>query len=241
MRTKVLSVEEYAKKIKAAWSKSVTDILETAKLCAEAQEKLTAKERKALKEKLPFGDEAFSMYVKIGSDPWFRGDEIKAKLPASYSSMYELARWSAQLREAAVETGVLYPGATRAKLEQFKEEQTESGSASPPKQKSRQSPAAVKGAGETKSQPPTKHEEQDAASEDEGREERADEGQEERVDELEEACEQDSRQQQVSVARFYFDPDFDPAARADFEERVDSLCEECGVTVKWSPQCQLAA
>ena len=39
MRTKVLSVEEYAKKIKAAWIKSVTDILETARLCAEAQEK----------------------------------------------------------------------------------------------------------------------------------------------------------------------------------------------------------
>ena len=160
-------------------------------------------ERKALKEKLPFGDEAFSMYVKIGSDSWFYGDAIKVKLPASYSSMYELARWSAQLRKAAVETGVPYPGATRAKLKQFKEEQTESGSASSPKQKSRQSPAAVKGASQTKSQPPTKHKEQDAALEDEG-EERADEGQEERVDDLGEACEQDSRQQLVSVATILF-------------------------------------
>lgn len=186
MSRKVPSVEEYAKKINTAWKKTVDDLLETARLCAEAQKKLKLKERTALKEQLPFGDEAFSMYVKIGSDSWFYKDAIKVKLPASYSSMYELARWPRELREAAVEKGVLHPGATRAKLEQFKEEQTESGSASPAKEKSRQSPAAVKGASQTKSQVPSQPEDQDAALR---QDEPGVEGQEQ-VDEPEETWEQ---------------------------------------------------
>ena len=126
MSARVLNLEEYAKKIKACWRRSVEAILQTAKLCAEADEKLNANEKKTLKEHLPFGAACFSMYVQIGSDPWFDEKENTAKLPASYSTMYCVTGWSPELREAAIKNGVLHPGATRAELVQFKEEQTES-------------------------------------------------------------------------------------------------------------------
>ena len=71
----VLTVEDYVKKITVSWRKSVSEILETARLCADANKHLQPKERKELQERLPFGQAAFSMYVKVGLIP---GSTIKA-------------------------------------------------------------------------------------------------------------------------------------------------------------------
>ena len=126
----VLAVEDYVKKITVSWRKSVSDILETARLCADARKHLQPKERKELQERLPFGEAAFSMYVKVGSDPWFYDKSVQAHLPPSYSSMYVIALWPVKWREAAIESGALNPGVTRAELEKFGEDQTQVGSPS---------------------------------------------------------------------------------------------------------------
>ena len=58
----------YATAISAAWNKSVDNILEAAKLCAEADKELSASEKAELFEQLPFEAPTFSRLVKIGND-----------------------------------------------------------------------------------------------------------------------------------------------------------------------------
>lgn len=59
-------VKEYAKSINGSWRKSTDSVIETAKLCAEADKKLKASEKTKLFEVLTFNKATFSKLPKIG-------------------------------------------------------------------------------------------------------------------------------------------------------------------------------
>jgi hypothetical protein len=103
----------------------VESILETARLCAEANAKLPKKEKHALLAELPFEHPTFSKLAKIGSDPRIHADSIKGLLPPSYSIMYALSSLSDEQLQHAVDSGVLHPKATRTDIESLSEQEQE--------------------------------------------------------------------------------------------------------------------
>ena len=109
--------EGYAAAISAAWNKSVESILEVARLCAEADKQLSAGQKAELLEQLPFEAPTFSKLVKIGNDARLRSDDMRSRLPPSYSIMYEVALCSGSQLEHAIESGALHSGASRSEIE----------------------------------------------------------------------------------------------------------------------------
>jgi hypothetical protein len=107
----------YAAAISAAWHKSVEDTLEVAKLCAQADRELAAAAKAQMLQQLPFQAPTFSKLVKIGNDPRLHTAEMLPRLPASFSSMYEIALCSDPQLEQAIDSGMLHPGATREEIE----------------------------------------------------------------------------------------------------------------------------
>ena len=86
------TIQEYAKAINSSWHKTTDSVLETARLCAEANKKFGAEPRKKLIKELDFSSAAFSKLVKIGSQPQLQTDPVKSLLPPNYSIVYEVAK-----------------------------------------------------------------------------------------------------------------------------------------------------
>jgi hypothetical protein len=117
-RVKTLNnLASYASAISAAWHKSVENTLEAATLCAEADKELSSQEKAQLIEQLPFEAPTFSKLVKIGNDPRLRSEEMRPRLPPSFSTLYEIALCSDTQLERALVSGALHPGATRSDIE----------------------------------------------------------------------------------------------------------------------------
>ena len=91
------TIQEYAKAINSSWHKTTESVLETARLCAEANKKFAAAEpKKELIKKLDFSSATFSKLVTIGHDPRLQEASVKALLPPNYSIVYRVAKLSAQ-------------------------------------------------------------------------------------------------------------------------------------------------
>ena len=60
-------VTKFADAINKSWRKTTDNVLETAKLCADADARLETKEKKKLIKDLDFNDSTFSKLVTIGS------------------------------------------------------------------------------------------------------------------------------------------------------------------------------
>ena len=88
-----------------------------ARLCAQADKELSPAEKAQLIQQLPFKAPTFSKLVKIGNDPRLRSDDMRARLPNSFSTMYEIALFSDPQLEEAIESGVLHADASRADIE----------------------------------------------------------------------------------------------------------------------------
>ena len=111
-----VSVSEYARAINASWQKTTDGILETARLCAEADKKLEAKKKKDLIEKLYFSSATFSKLVTIGQTSQLQPPEVKSLLPPNYTIVYQVAKLSADELGTAIEAGIITPKMSRADL-----------------------------------------------------------------------------------------------------------------------------
>jgi hypothetical protein len=126
------SVADWAKLIKSAWHKSVRDILEVGHLCAQADDQLGKSERSALIKELGFSKSTFSKLVKNGKDP--RLQSIIKHLPASYTTIYEIAMLDDKTLNDAVEDGIIHPGSQREEIEELREKGEGTGKKPKPKQ-----------------------------------------------------------------------------------------------------------
>jgi hypothetical protein len=116
------TVEEYAAQINSAWHTTVTGIMDTAIVCAEAKAKLKPKDRKALQEKLEFDKATFSKLATIGEKAELRSPSILPLLPSTFTGTYEAAMLSPIELKAAADSGALNPKATAANLRAWRKE-----------------------------------------------------------------------------------------------------------------------
>ena len=115
--SEIFLLPEYADKINASWRKTTESILETARLCADANKDLKSKDRARLIKQLAFNAATFSKLVKIGSKYQLQQDPVKSLLPPSYSIVYEVAKLNEGDLQVALTEGVINPGMTRRDLD----------------------------------------------------------------------------------------------------------------------------
>jgi hypothetical protein len=115
--SKLVSLSDLADEINAAWQKTREGILETARLCADANRQLgDSKAKQQFIDRLHFEHSTFSKLVKIGEQPQLRADPVRSLLPANYTIVYELAGLNEEELNAAVEDHVIKPKMTRKAL-----------------------------------------------------------------------------------------------------------------------------
>ena len=81
----VHSVARYAAFIGESWRSAVEAIMEVARLCVDASERLTAAQKSELITKLPFGAATFSKLVQIGTDTRLHTQDVQRLLPPHYT------------------------------------------------------------------------------------------------------------------------------------------------------------
>ena len=86
------TIQDYAKAINSSWRKTTDSVLETAKLCAEADKKLPLDQKNKLFKDLDFNKTTFSKLAKIGLQPQLQTDAVRSLLPPNYSVVYEVAK-----------------------------------------------------------------------------------------------------------------------------------------------------
>jgi hypothetical protein len=117
------AVQSYVKAINTSWHKSTDSILETAKICAEAEKKLNANEKAKLFKDLIFSKATFSKLAKVGSQTRLLSENVKPLLPPNYSILYDIAKLSERDLGQAIKDGIINPNMSRADLEAWAAEQ----------------------------------------------------------------------------------------------------------------------
>lgn len=115
------TIQDYAKAINASWHRTTDSVLETARLCAEADKKLPTDQKNKLFKDLEFSKAAFSKFVKIGSHPQLQTDPVKSLLPPNYSIVYEVAKLAELDLRVAIKEGVITPKMSRGDLDAWLE------------------------------------------------------------------------------------------------------------------------
>jgi hypothetical protein len=115
----VYSVASYAASIGGSWRRAVEAIMEVARLCLDASERLTAPERQELVDKLPFGQSVFSKLITIGKNERLQAPEVQRLLPPHYTIVYSLATLHKYDLDQAIAARVVCPDMTRFDLEKW--------------------------------------------------------------------------------------------------------------------------
>jgi hypothetical protein len=115
------TIQDYAKAINASWHKTTDSVLETARLCAEADKKLPTDQKNKLFKDLDFNKATFSKLAKIGSQPQLQTDAVRSLLPPNYTVVYEVAKLPESDLRVAIKDGVITPGMTRGDLDAWLE------------------------------------------------------------------------------------------------------------------------
>jgi hypothetical protein len=110
-------IDGYVQKIEGTWKKTLDGILDTAKLCAEASDKLNAKDKARLLGQLSFRPTTFSKLAKVGKDERLRRPGIIKYLPPNYSTLYAVAKLDDKQLDEAIDSGALHHEARRADIE----------------------------------------------------------------------------------------------------------------------------
>ena len=110
----------YIGQIGQSWRRVVQAMIEVARLCAEANARLTAAQKSALIQALPFGNTAFSKFVQIGSDTRLYAPEIQLLLPPHYTTMYAVTLLTDEELSRAIAENVLHPDMPRAQLQKWR-------------------------------------------------------------------------------------------------------------------------
>ena len=96
-------------------------MLETARLCAEAEKKLRPEEKNKLFKDLDFNKATFSKLAKIGSQPRLQTEAVKSLLPPNYTIVYEVAKLPESDLQVAIKEGVISPKMLRSDLDAWLE------------------------------------------------------------------------------------------------------------------------
>ncbi|MEK4034039.1 DUF3102 domain-containing protein [Methylocystis sp. IM3] len=106
--------ETWAERITAAWQKSVASILETGHNLIQAKQELEHGEwLKMIKDELPFGEDTAERLMKVARNPVLSNSDHGRNLPASYQTLYELAKLPDDLLEKKIESGEITPRTER--------------------------------------------------------------------------------------------------------------------------------
>ena len=96
-------------------------MLETARLCAEAEKKLRPEEKNKLFKDLDFNKATFSKLAKIGSQPRLQTEAVKSLLPPNYTIVYEVAKLPELDLQVAIKEGIISPKMLRSDLDAWLE------------------------------------------------------------------------------------------------------------------------
>lgn len=107
------SVEEWAERIRGVWQDNVAGIFEMGNLLESAREELGREQFKMLwHDELKYSKQTVSHLIKIATDEKLRQVQ-HAVLPASWFTLYALARLTAEQFAAGIESGAIHPGMQR--------------------------------------------------------------------------------------------------------------------------------
>ena len=116
-----VTIQDYAKAINSSWRKTTDSVLETARLCAEADKKLPTDQKNKLVRDLDFNKATFSKLAKIGSQPRLQTESVKSLLPPNYTIVYEVAKLPESDLQVAIKEGVITPKMSRGDLDAWLE------------------------------------------------------------------------------------------------------------------------
>ena len=106
-------IEEFTRLINGSYQKTAQGFLETASVCARARDGLNDKDLRKLVDKLVFNKATFSKFAAIGGDKRLYTDAVQQRLPASYSTLYELAKLDRVAWDEAESQRIVTPQLTR--------------------------------------------------------------------------------------------------------------------------------
>jgi hypothetical protein len=115
----VSSVAHYASSIGECWYRGLTAMMEVARLCAEASNRLIAVQKSELIAKLPFGEATFSKLTQIGTDSRLHTPEVQRLLPAHYTTIYAVTLLNDEELSAAIAEKVIHTKIKRAELQRW--------------------------------------------------------------------------------------------------------------------------
>jgi hypothetical protein len=95
-------VESYAVRIDDGWRGLTQGVMKVAQLCSEANERLSATQKKELIGRLPFKQAAFSKLSQIGKDTRLHAPEVVRLLPPHYSIVYLLTKLTDDKLQSAI-------------------------------------------------------------------------------------------------------------------------------------------
>jgi hypothetical protein len=113
-------IQKLAETINKVWRKTTEGVLDVARLCADAEDRLGTDEKKKLHAELDFDKATFSKLAKIGSHPQLQKEPVKQLLPPNYTVVYKVALLPEAELALAIKEGVINPGMTRAELDTWR-------------------------------------------------------------------------------------------------------------------------
>ena len=116
------SIRSYAERIQGHWRKATASIMEVARLCAEANDRLSPSDKKQLLEAIPFSPPTFSKLAQIGTDRRLQSMRVQKLLPPNYSIMYSVAQLEDADFKTAIKEGIVNPTLKRADLQKWLED-----------------------------------------------------------------------------------------------------------------------
>ncbi len=112
-------VESYAVRIDDGWRRLTQGVMKVAQLCSEANERLSATQKKELIGQLPFKQPAFSKLSQIGKDTRLHVPEMVRLLPPHYTIVYMLTQLTDDELASAAKENVINPDMNRANLQKW--------------------------------------------------------------------------------------------------------------------------
>lgn len=116
------SIRGYAERIREHWLNATASIMEVARLCAEANDRLSRPDKRQLLEAVPFSPPTFSKLAQIGTDRRLQSTRVQKLLPPNYSIIYSVAQLEDAEFKTAIKEGIVNPTLKRAELEKWLED-----------------------------------------------------------------------------------------------------------------------
>jgi hypothetical protein len=113
------SVATYVRDINGNWQRCVDAFINVARICAEANTRLTVAEKSELMPSLPFGEATFSKFARIGTDTRLQAPDIQRLLPAHYTTVYHISQLTDEELKQAIAENVIHPNMKRAELQKW--------------------------------------------------------------------------------------------------------------------------